>query len=246
VPSQYGSETLALIEDVFAQGVGHVAALIRHSAREFEAGRHDLLNPLTDEGRTFARAFGKALPKGTLVRGYTSPAERCVETVQLILEGHGDDGGRVTRHRPIEALGVFYVLDQMKMYRAMTSSPSGEPGRASASHAASASATGQVPFLSRWFAGEIGSDVMMPADVAAKLVGRVVAGKLEAPLETPQLDVCVSHDMSLYLVRDRLLGLAVDSSGPVDFLDGVVFYERDGRLWMRGLRGAERAIDLAM
>jgi broad specificity phosphatase PhoE len=226
--SHYGEATLALIEDVYRQGVEHVAALVRHSAREFEPGRHDLLNPLTDEGRMFARDFGKSLPKHLLVRGYASPAERCVETVQLILQGHGESGGRVTRHRPIEALGVFYVLDQMKMYRAMTS------------------AAGQVPFLASWFAGDVATDVMMPADLAAKLVGRVVASKLEAPLERPQLDVCVSHDMSLYLVRDRLLGLGVESAGAVDFLDGVVFYERDGNLWMRGLRGPEQAVELTI
>jgi hypothetical protein len=226
--SHYGEATRALIEDVYSQGVDHVAALVRHSAREFEPGRHDLLNPLTDEGRMFARDFGKSLPKNILVRGYASPAERCVETVQLILQGHGEGGGRVTRHRPIEALGVFYVLDQMKMYRAMTS------------------AAGQVPFLASWFAGGIASDVMMPADLAAKLVGRVVASKLEAPLERPQLDVCVSHDMSLYLVRDRLLGLGVESAGAVDFLDGVVFYERDRRLWMRGLRGPAQPVELAI
>ncbi len=87
---------------------------------------------------------------------------------------------------------------------------------------------------------------MMPADLAAKLVGRVVASKLEAPLERPQLDICVSHDMSLYLVRDRLLGLGVETSGAVDFLDGVVFYERDQQLWMRGLRGAARAVELGV
>ncbi len=224
----YGKSTLALIGDVFAEGADHVAALIRHSAREFEPGRHDLLNPLTDEGRAFARDFGKSLPKQVLVRGYASPAERCVETVQLILQAHGDGGGRVTRHRPIEALGVFYVLDQMKMYRAMTS------------------AAGQVSFLARWFAGDVADDVMMPADLAAKLVGRVVASKIEAPLQRPQLDICVSHDMSLYLVRDRLLGMAVESSGPVEFLDGVVFYQRDLRTWMRGLHGPAQAVELAI
>ena len=225
---RYGEATLALIEDVYRQGADHVAALMRHSAREFEPGRHDLLNPLTDEGRAFAREFGKGLPKDVLVRGYASPAERCMETVGLILEGHGESGGRVTRHRPIEALGVFYVLDQMKMFRAMTS------------------ASGQVAFLARWFAGGVDDDVMMPAEVAAKLVGRVVASKLEAPLERRQLDVCVSHDMSLYLVRDRLLGLGVETSGAVEFLDGVVFYRRGGKLWMRGLHGAERAVELAI
>ena len=226
--TQYGEATLALIADVYRDGADHVAALIRHSAREFEPGRHDLLNPLTNEGRVVAENFGKALPKDLLVRGYASPAERCVETVQLILKGHGAAGGRVTRHRPIEALGVFYVLDQMRMFRAMTA------------------ATGQVAFLAQWFAGAVPGDVMMPADLAARLVGRVVASKLEAPLERPQLDVCVSHDMSLYLVRDRLLGLGVETSGAVDFLDGVVFYQREQQLWMRGLHGDAQTVELAI
>lgn len=223
-----GDTTRALIETVFGEGVDHVAALVRHSAREFEAGRHDLLNPLTDEGRELARVFGASLPRDLLVRGYTSPAARCVETAQLVLQGHEKKGGQVTRQRPIEALGVFYVLDQMKMYRAMTA------------------ATGQIAFLSSWFAGDVPADVMMPPDVAAKLLGRVVAAKLEAPVKRPQLDVCVSHDMSLYLVRDRLLGLQVASSGAVDFLDGVVFYKKRGQLWMRGLLGPARQIDLAI
>jgi broad specificity phosphatase PhoE len=226
--TRYGDATIALLKSVFEDGVDHAAALIRHSAREFEPGRHDLLNPLTDEGRALAREFGAALPKRLLVRGYTSPAERCVETVQLILGSHSDGGGRVSRHRPVEALGVFYVLDQMKMYRAMTA------------------ADGQVPFLKSWFDGKVPDDVMMPAGLAARLVARVVAGKLEAPLERPQLDICVSHDMSLYLVRDRLLGLGVVDSGSVDFLDGVVFYERDRALWMRGLHGAPKRIDLTI
>jgi len=223
-----GDTTRALIEAVFAEGVDHVAAMVRHSAREFEPGRHDLLNPLTDEGRELAHAFGASLPKDLLVRGYSSPAERCVETIQLVLQGYGDGGGRVTRHRPIEALGVFYVLDQMKMYRAMTA------------------ATGQIPFLESWFANDVEADVMMPANLAAKLVSRVVAAKLATPIRVPQLDVCVSHDMSLYLVRDRLLGQQVATAGAVDFLDGVVFYQQHGHLWMRGLDSPARQIDLAI
>lgn len=224
----YGDSTLALIESIYEEGVDHVVALMRHSAREFEPGRHDLLNPLTDAGRNFARAFGAALPKQLLVRGYTSPAQRCVETTELILQGHAAGGGRITRSRPIEALGVFYVLDQMRMYRAMTS------------------ATGQVPFLASWFAGEVPADVMMPAGLAAKLLGGVVAAKLKAPVERPQLDLCVSHDMSLYLVRDRLLDLNVANAGEVAFLDGVVFYKRGEHVWMRGLHGDALRVDLTI
>jgi broad specificity phosphatase PhoE len=223
-----GDAALALIGSLYDDGVDHVVALMRHSAREFEPGRHDLLNPLTDEGRALARRLGNALPKGLLARAYASPAQRCVETAELILEGHKERGGRVARQRPIEALGVFYVLDQMKMYRAMTA------------------ATGQAPFLERWFAGAVEGDVMMPADVAAKLVARVAAAKLDAPIARPQLEICVSHDMTLYLVRDRLLGRPVGESGVVNFLDAVVFYHRDGQLMMGAPDSAPRAIDLGI
>jgi broad specificity phosphatase PhoE len=223
-----GDAALALIGSLYDDGVDHVVALMRHSAREFEPGRHDLLNPLTDEGRTLARRFGDALPKELLARAYASPAQRCVETAELILEGHKERGGRVARQRPIEALGVFYVLDQMKMYRAMTA------------------ATGQAPFLQRWFAGGVEGDVMMPADLAAKLVARVAAAKLDAPIARPQLEICVTHDMTLYLVRDRLLGRPVAESGTVNFLDAVVFYHRDGQLMMRAPDSAPRVVDLAI
>ena len=51
---EYGDSTLALVAEVLAEGVEHAVLLMRHSAREFEPGRHDLENPLTDEGRDLA------------------------------------------------------------------------------------------------------------------------------------------------------------------------------------------------
>jgi len=38
----------------------------------------------------------------------------------------------------------------------------------------------------------------------------------------------------------------VETSGAVDFLDGVVFYQRDQQLWMRGLRGDARVVELGI
>jgi broad specificity phosphatase PhoE len=217
--SAYGDATLRLVESALAAGARHVGVLMRHSAREFVPGRHDLENPLTDEGRELAERMGAALPKDLLLRGYASPAERCVETAALLLRGHERRGGRVARHRPVEGLGVFYVLDQMRMFRAMQA------------------AEGQVAFLERWFAGDVAPDVMMPADLAARLVARVVTEKLRQPIAAPQLDVCVSHDMTLYLVRDRLLGRAPGSQ-EVKFLDGVVFYSDDEGTWLAAADGA--------
>lgn len=225
----FGDTTLGLLDEVFSEGHEHAVLLMRHSAREFEPGRHDLENPLTDEGRSLARRLGERLDKRLVLRGYASPAQRCVETAELILAGHRQAGGQSTRHRPVEALGVFYVLDQMKMYKAMMA------------------ADGQLEFLERWFRGELAADVVIPAELAARLATRVAAEKLRQPVSgPPQLDVCVSHDMTLYLVRDRLLGERSADVGEVRFLDGLVLYEEDGATMLRSHHGTRAVVDLEL
>lgn len=219
----YGDATVLLLDRVLERGVTHAVALMRHSAREFVPGRHDLLNPLTEEGRQLARGLGERLPKHLTLRAYASPPERCMETAALILEGHRGAGGAVTRHRPLEALGVFYALDQMKMWKSMDSSG------------------GLVPFLQSWVRGEVSADAMMPPDLAARMLLRVLADKIRAPVAERQLDLCISHDMTLYLLRDRLLGEGFD--GPeVRFLDALVLYEEGGELWMTSHHGASRPV----
>jgi broad specificity phosphatase PhoE len=231
-----GDATLELIERAFDQGASHVAVLMRHSAREFVPGRHDLLNPLTDEGRALARRMGERLPKSALVRAYASPADRCMETAALLLAGHEGGGGRATRHRAVEALGVFYVLDQMRMYKSMTEA---------AGQARSRVDVEVRGFLDRWFDGAIEPDVMMPPEIAARLVATVVASKLSQPVARPQLDLCVSHDMTLYLVRARLLGLR-PAAAEVDFLDGLVFYSGPDGLTLAAADGSRTALSLAI
>ena len=205
-----GDSTLTLINDVLASGAEHIVLLMRHSAREFAPDKHDLLNPLTDEGRNLARSLGEQLPKSLLVRGYSSPAERCVETADLIMAAHQEAGGEATRNRVVEALGVFYVLDQMKMYMSMQE------------------AGGLVDFLNKWFEGHIQHDILMPPDLAARLVGRLAAAKLTQRRDKPQLDLLVSHDFTVYTVKDRLLGQDTGRYPEVHFLDGIAFFERDG------------------
>jgi hypothetical protein len=219
----HGDAALSLVDEVLADGVRHALVLMRHSAREFAPGRHDLLNPLTEEGRASARALGERLPKVLTLRGYASPPERCMETAALVLDGHRGRGGQATRHRPLEALGVFYALDQMRMWKGMDA------------------AGGLVPYLGAWLRGDVPADAMMPAEVAAGQLLRVLAGKLQQTLADHQLDFCVSHDMTLYLMRAMLLGEPVDGP-PVDFLDALVLYERDGGLWMRSHHGQPRRV----
>jgi hypothetical protein len=140
-----------------------------------------------------------------------------VDTAQLCLDGHAAEGGSVTRVRPVEGLGVFYVLDQMKMYRVMRD-------------------MGTLPqFVSAWSESTIPEDALIPAQNAAQILMRVVTEKLNQPVAEKQIDVCVSHDLSLYLVRDRLLRESSDQ-GPVEFLDALVAFRRDDRVWLQSAR----------
>ncbi len=224
--AQFGNATIELLNSVYARGARHAVTLMRHSAREYHPERHDLENPLTDAGRAYARRLGERLPKDLLVRGYASPPHRCMETAELILEGHGAQGGRSTRHRPLEVLGVFYALDQIKMWKGMKT------------------AGGLVPYLESWFAGDVPVDAMMAPGLAANLVVGVLAEKLSDPVAERQLDVCVSHDMTVHLVRDRVLGEAA-ADAKVEYLDALVLFELDGELRLASHRGTEVALDHA-
>ncbi len=220
----YGDATLGLLERITGGGARHAVVLMRHSAREYAPDRHDLDNPLTAEGRERALALGTGLPKAFTVRGYASPPERCMETAALVLEGHRRQGGAVTRHRPLEARGVFYALDQMKMWKAMQA------------------AGGLVPFVDAWVRRQTPADMMMPAADAARMLLQVLAGKLRQPVAEQQLDVCVSHDMTLYLMREALLGEPA-SALAVAYLDALVLYQDDRGLWLTSHHGEPRRVD---
>ena len=219
-----GANTLKLVNDLFNQGTEHIILLMRHSAREYEPGRHDLLNPLTEEGRVLAKDLGRRLPKSVIIRGYTSPAERCVDTAEQIMAGHKENGGKVMRNRIVEALGVFYVLDQMKMFMAMQA------------------AGGLVGFQREWFSGEVPPDILMPADLSANVIAGLAKEKLKEKLSEPRLDLMVSHDFTLYLLKHQLLGQDSERYPDVIYLDGIAIFERAGRTYIQSHH--ETAVEL--
>ena len=214
--------TLALINEAEERGIEGAVLIMRHSAREYVAGRNDLENPLTAAGRTFSRALGGRLPRGYTLRGYASPPDRCMETAELILAGFSEAGGQVTRHRPVEALGVFYALDQQKFWKGLDV------------------AGGLDAYADEWVSGRVPRDAMMPSEMAASMILRVLAEKLKQPVAERQLDVCVSHDITLHLLRRELLGET--SPLEVNYLDGLILFEESGALKLRSHTGIEASV----
>ena len=90
----FGVRTNALVERVRGTGVDSMTLLMRHSAREYAPGRHDLENPLTEAGRQFARDFGLRLAPELTLRAYASPVARCIDTADLIHAAQLERGGR--------------------------------------------------------------------------------------------------------------------------------------------------------
>lgn len=206
----HGARTAALVAELQEMGVRQASLLMRHSAREYAPGRHDLENPLTEEGRRLAREFGLRLAPELVLRCYASPVPRCQDTAELIHAAHLEVGGRGSGGcRPVEALGVFYVLDQMRMFKAM--STAGE---------------GLAAFVDGWMEGRVPEDVMMAPRLAAQTLLRLLVQRLDGQTVTPALDLCVSHDLTLYLMRDVLLGRH-RGDGDVLYLDGLALW-RDG------------------
>jgi hypothetical protein len=221
--NDYGQATAKMVNDHFGNGGQRGVLLMRHSAREYNRDINDLLNPLTDHGRELAVAMGSELTDAIELRGYASPPERCMETAELVLKGAAENMQSV---RPLEALGIFYALDHVRMWKGMSMSG------------------GLAAYLTHWFGGELAVDVMMPPKSAVAMILRVLRGKLDAsPLAAkPQLDLCVSHDMTVYTVRHGS-GLEPIAAAPVDFLDGLLMYRDQGHLLLCSHYGGVVEVD---
>ena len=228
----YGLETVSMIKDRFAKGVDRGVLLMRHSAREYRRDIHDLQNPLTERGRDLALRMGAMLGPDLNMRGFASTAQRCVDTADLIMDGTGrdDDGerGKTRDTRVIEAFGVFYALDQVRMWKVLQA------------------ADGLDSFVAKWLGGEVAPEIMMPARVAVSQILSVMKGRLmtisPGKDRSQSLDLCVSHDMTLYLVR-QAIGLETTFEQPVNYLDGLLMFETDGELRVSSHYGNEVFID---
>ena len=228
----YGLETVKMIEDRFAKDVDRGILLMRHSAREYRRDIHDLQNPLTEEGRDLALRMGDMLGADLNMRGFASTAQRCIDTADLIMLGtERDDMGERNKRRTtrvIEAFGVFYALDQVRMWKGLQA------------------ADGLDSFVAKWLKGEVAPDTMMPARVAVSQILSVMRGRLMtiSPEKgrSKSLDLCVSHDMTLYLVR-QAIGLETTFEQPVNYLDGLLMFESDGELRVSSHYGNEVCVE---
>ncbi len=227
----FGDASARMTRAIFGEGVERGVLLMRHSAREYRRDVHDLENPLTEEGRSLAARFGASLPDVNL-RGYSSPVMRCRETGALAIEASAaaQRGGVISKVRDIEAFGVFYALDQIRMWKGLRKSD------------------GLADYVGQWFAGKVPQSAMMRPQRAVGMVLEVMLDKLTAPAiqaGTPQLDLCVTHDMTIFTMREGT-GLEPVTGPDVRFMDGLLMYEQDDKVFFASQHGGIVEVDDAL
>ena len=99
-------------------------------------------------------------------------------------------------------------------------------------------APGLAEYVGEWFASQTPVDALMPPEMAVKMITRVMQAKLGTEMPGKSLDLCVTHDLTIFTVRHGV-GLEPVDGPTVEFLDGLVMFEKDGRTWMRSHHGGE-------
>lgn len=212
----YTSPTLDLIRDLSSQGVGRMAVAIRHSARHYsEEVAMEPFMSLTEKGRTMALAMGEALPDHLSLQFFSSYVGRCIETAYLIDKGFVRKTGGMTRNNQvINDMSPFYVKDIKKTVKILLEQD-------------------VAPFIRNWMDGVFDETMIMNAEKAAMAMMKFMAGSLmEADRHT--LQISVTHDWNIYLLKEYGLGLPHETHGKIEYMEGVVVYEKDGRIYIAG------------
>lgn len=199
----YGQD---LLESLCAPAhAGNAAAIMRHAERHALTSATDpTLALLTDAGKAAARDMGARISGFSHLRLFHSPVQRCRQTAEQLAEGARSAGLHVEMIGTEEVLGFGYTRDMPTACRMYS-----EIGDA---------------FMDRWFRSELPDSIIAePGLIADETVAHIDRRLRETTAHGRRLDLHVSHDWNVLVVRELLLGVTHEKAGWLTFLDGVAF-----------------------
>ena len=181
------------------------AAFLRHAERFAIADYADpTVAEITPSGAAAAEAFGARVHGFDCVRIFHSPIKRCRQTAECIARGVLSTGSPVEIVGPEDALGIDYIFDPK------------EAGRLTVLHG--------DHFVRLWFSGRVASTVIgAPEPIAARKLAFLTRHLREPSSQGRRLDLHVSHDWNIIVLRELLCGVRHEEAGWLNFLDGVAF-----------------------
>jgi hypothetical protein len=199
--------------DLIGSLPGKSAIVVRH------AERFDIVGPdaywttgLTGRGMAQASEFGRTLAAhANSYRVYYSPVKRCQQTAEAIASSLAGSGKSVAPVQPEKLLGVSYI--QVDIPRGFEE----------------ADRHGD-DFIRAWFSGLVAPEIFKPlADARNDHIEYLQAklGECNAPRH---LDIHITHDWNINVLREGIFGLRHEDAGWPGFLSGIAFSEEEGRI----------------
>lgn len=196
---------LPLLETIRSLPPASAAVFLRHAERfPILDAAEPTLAEITPNGAAAAEAFGAQLTGFDCIRLFHSPVKRCLQTAACIAQGAQSIGCSVELVGPEDALGVDYILDLR------------EAGRLTVLHG--------NHFVRLWFSGQVSPTVIRAArQIAARKLAFLTQRLQEPCAQGRRLDLHVSHDWNIIVLRELLLSVRHEEAGWLTFLDGVAF-----------------------
>jgi hypothetical protein len=206
----YGLELLTAIASLPADA--SAAAIMRHAARyPIANSAQPTLAEITPEGAAAAEEMGRRLSGFERVRLFHSPVKRCQQTAACLARGLKGAGITIDHLGPEDALGVDYILDLK------------EAGRLSDLHG--------EHFVRLWMQQQIPESVVRAAKPIVEEKLAYLTTKLAEPSPGGRrLDLHVTHDWNILILRELLLDLRHEEMGWLAFLDGLAFAKNADQL----------------
>jgi hypothetical protein len=184
-----------------------MSIMVRHAERnEVRSIAHSLEVGLTEKGKDDSVRFGSSINGSRPVRLFHSPAVRCRETAEGIAEGLR------TNHHEVISIEENHLLCAPYLKDTSVLRDADKLGH---------------EFMRTWFEGCFDPKCLLPTPQAADMVLSQVVSGLSS--EDVCLDIHVSHDWEVVLLREELLGVRYEDAGWVDYLSGLAFTLSDGR-----------------
>lgn len=181
------------------------AVFLRHAEREpIVDSAEPTLAEITPAGAGAAEALGAQIRGFGCVRLFHSPVKRCRQTAECLARGVSSTGCPVEIVGPEPALGIDYILDLK------------EAGRLTVLHG--------NHFVRLWFSGQVAPNVIHAAQrIATRKLAHLMRRLDEPCAQGRRLDLHVSHDWNIIVLRELVLGVRHEEAGWLGFLDGIAF-----------------------
>ncbi len=207
-------QTIDTINKTIDQGIKKIGVIIRHSDRYFsQEARYESFMGLTDQGKDFAFDFGSKLRSNPVPRICSSFIGRCIETAYLIDKGFTKQNNICIEHNYLsDILGPLFIKDAEKAIKMVQKLKSNL-------------------FLRNWFDKQIDESIMENPEKTSDDLCEFMVEQIKS-LEQNQIALCISHDWSIFSIKEFKMNLKHETAGDVGYLDALVFFEKDNKYYI--------------